>query len=276
MPGENSTKLDEGVAQGIGHAGNGDNVGSRIRVTEREARIPEIEPFDALFAAWLVKNPGGRFSRFSTERVSAQMKQGLQHTTLGADLQGEADWRKNGVPFFRKLQSLVELPRNAKVVDYGCGSLRVGIHYIERQDPGCYFGLDVSQDFVDIGIKNAGDIMQTKRARAGSIDKCLIEAIDFSADMLFSANVACHVHPDEIDDFYGNMKALVTKPEGKILLHVMENKTMVRYHKSGWAWPLEAYDGFMQPFTRTKTHFIKDAVRGTRTLGSYILVYERA
>ena len=76
------------------------------------------------------------------------------------------------------------------------------MHYIKKQYAGCYFGLDVTRDFIDDGVKLAGDILEKKRVLLGTIDQDLEKAVQFDADLLFTANIVCHVHPDEVETFY--------------------------------------------------------------------------
>jgi SAM-dependent methyltransferase len=40
-----------------------------------------------------------------------------------------------------------------KFYDIGCGCLRAGVHFIKYLDPGNYFGIDMEQDLINIGIE---------------------------------------------------------------------------------------------------------------------------
>lgn len=52
------------------------------------------------------------------------------------------------------------LSRDCKVIDIGCGCLRVGVHFVAFLSPGNYFGTDISEDLLKAGyeveLKNAG------------------------------------------------------------------------------------------------------------------------
>jgi hypothetical protein len=39
-------------------------------------------------------------------------------------------------------------------LDVACGSLRGGVRFIPYLEPGCYLGLDIKQELIDIGIKH--------------------------------------------------------------------------------------------------------------------------
>jgi SAM-dependent methyltransferase len=235
----------------------------------------ETETYDAALQAWQIENPGKKFSHFSAAWVKKSLSKGVKHTTLGTKLIGEADWWKNGHPFYRKIIDMVDLPMNAKVCDYGCGSLRVGVHFIKRQHANCYFGLDVTDDFIKQGKAKARDIISKKRARTGTIEEKLTDAIKFSPDFLFTANVACHVHPDEVDEFYSNIRRIVHKNGGLVFLHCHISDEMFRYQRSGWSWPLDFYDKKMSNFELIHTVFVKNTIKGQYKLATYFLLYKR-
>lgn len=43
------------------------------------------------------------------------------------------------------------LPREARLLDIGCGCLRAGVHFVEYLDPGNYHGIDLWQELLDAG-----------------------------------------------------------------------------------------------------------------------------
>ncbi len=52
------------------------------------------------------------------------------------------------------------LPRDARLLDIGCGCLRGGVHFVEYLEPGHYYGMDLWQELLDAGydveLVNAG------------------------------------------------------------------------------------------------------------------------
>ncbi|MEQ1950876.1 class I SAM-dependent methyltransferase [Mesorhizobium sp. CN2-181] len=236
--------------------------------------IDQSDLYDREFHEWLKSNPGGTFSQYSVQDIVNKLKQGGKHHTLGAKLHG-VEWSKSGLPFYKRLRRLADTPRYARICDYGCGSLRIGVHYIKQHNAGCYYGLDVTRDFIDQGVELAGDILHKRRAQVGTISQDLEKAVKFDADLLFAANLVSHVHPEEIETFYANIKRIVHRPNGVILLHVVEHPFMVRYQKSGWAWPLDFFDKKMQPFQRVETDFLRYFHKAGYFMNGYILVYKR-
>ncbi|WP_442578674.1 class I SAM-dependent methyltransferase [Mesorhizobium sp. ASY16-5R] len=236
--------------------------------------VDQNDLYDREFHEWLKSNPGGVFSQYSVQDTVNKLNKGGKHHTLGGNLYG-AEWSTGGISFFKRLRRLADIPRYARICDYGCGSLRIGIHFIKQQNSGCYYGLDVTRDFIEQGVEFAGDVVQNRCAKLGTIGNDLESAVKFDADLLFAANIVCHIHPEEAETFYANIKKIVHRPNGIILLHVVEHPFMVRYQKSGWAWPLDFYDKKMRPFRRVGTDFMKPFHKAGYFMNGYVLVYER-
>ena len=96
-----------------------------------------------------VKRPGKR-ARGDTyaDRVIDRLDAGTVHASLGPKLKtGSADRARKKVNWLVK----TGLKPNHFVVDYGCGTLRVGALLIAYLEPDRYCGLDIDQRFLDIG-----------------------------------------------------------------------------------------------------------------------------
>jgi SAM-dependent methyltransferase len=224
-----------------------------------QSRLDEIEKYDALFERWRERNPSGTFSQFSTRRIAQSIRAGKPHTTLGPKLVDEADWWTHGGPVFETVRRKTKVvtgrwSSSLKICDYGCGSLRVGVHFIKHQDAGCFVGLDVTEDFIAHGKQFLKNEIEEKKPILGIISEKIDAAVGLGIDVLFSHNVASHVHPDEIDAYFGNIKRIVHKPGSMAIIQVLCSETPQRFQRSGWAWPLNFYHSALLPLR---------AVRGT-------------
>jgi len=207
---------------------------------------PEFD--EEAFEAWLAKHPGGVYSQFSAAKVQSALRKGRAHPTLGSRLETPGDWWEAGKPIFEKLLDLNPVPEAAKVCDYGCGSLRVGAHFIKRQEPGCFIGLDVTQDFIAYGRELVGqELVDSKRPRLGAISEMIDEAAAFDVDLLYSTHVAIHVHPHEKAAYFENIKRIAHKPGGVIIFDALIVKEPIRFRRSGWGWPIDFYLSSMRP-----------------------------
>ncbi len=70
------------------------------------------------------------------------------------------------------------LSRDDKVIDIGCGCLRVGVHLIAYLESGNYFGTDISEDLLKAGY-------EVELKNAGLIDKQPIKNLSCGADFTF-------------------------------------------------------------------------------------------
>lgn len=61
-------------------------------------------------------------------------------------------WDEIGLLQFQYLKDQGLVPSD-KLVDIGCGSLRGGAHFIPFLDAGNYYGFDINQSLIDVGLK---------------------------------------------------------------------------------------------------------------------------
>jgi SAM-dependent methyltransferase len=236
----------------------------------------KIEKFDAGFARWKAQNPTGRFSDYATMALNRQIERGVDHATLGSRLKSGNDWRTDGLDNFRLITERIAPGPAAKICDYGCGTLRVGVHVIERQDRGCYFGMDVSDYLLAEGLRLVGnDLLDEKRPVIGTIDATLATAIAAGVDLVFSFNVASHIHPDEQRDYTGNLLALCHRPGARLLLNVVTHAVPVRFQPSGWAWTLDHYRDWLSPLALVDTFSYGRTDKDGIAIDGHLLTFER-
>ncbi|WP_438751432.1 class I SAM-dependent methyltransferase [Pararhizobium sp. O133] len=236
----------------------------------------KIRDFDADFASWLQQNPGGKFSEFATGVTRTSLEKGIPHATLGPALKTEDDWRKGGIQAANRVFEWGSSDEHAKICDYGCGSLRVGLHIMGRQGPGCYYGIDVSPYLIDVGAGLVGDaLLQEKRPMLGTIDDKLQEVIAANIDVVFTFNVASHIHPSEQQQYISNLKAICHKPGSRVLLHAIIHPEPIRFQQSGWGWPMEQYVSWLEPLRLVGDTLIATADKHGVELEGRLLTFER-
>ena len=100
------------------------------------------------FAAWLEKNQGGSFTQFYAESVLDALSGKRRHASLGPKLvEGSEDHAR------KRFDELVAqgIKPSDTVVDYGCGTLRLGAHFIDYLDADRYIGLDIDDRIIAAG-----------------------------------------------------------------------------------------------------------------------------
>jgi hypothetical protein len=139
--------------------------------------------------------------------VIPRIEAGKTHPTLGRSLTPDAVEKAR-----RTVDKLVQLGLgpNDLVVDYGCGTLRVGAIVMERQEPERYLGFDLDQRLLDMGLAGLADgLAATKRPRLFVISAETVAAVAaMKPDFIFSKGVLQHVPPTELKVFFDNISAL--------------------------------------------------------------------
>ncbi len=228
------------------------------------------------------KPEGTSRARRHYEKVVARIKgEGHKSATIGADLKTREDWWSAGERRFKALLKTFAFQPDQRVIDYGCGSLRIGVHFINYLNPGCYFGMDVTPDTLNLGRELAGEeLLRTKTPRLAPIDdEAIHEGERFAADYVFSWLVAQHVHPGELDYYFGNLVRLAGKPGAVLFFNakLTDGSTETQYSAKSFARPLEIFIRGLAPLTFVEKHRDKTREEGKSAgFSSATLEFRRA
>ncbi len=218
-----------------------------------DAFLEDIEKFDQIFADWKAKNPDRSFSYFSSRRGVKHIQEGKIHSTLGPYLPEGQDWYEDGYDLFLKILEQAQIPETAKVCEVRCGTLRIGVHFIVRQSPGNYFGLDVVSGYYKVGIEMIGDLMKKKGPHFGIFEKRAQAAAEWGPDFVFSTSAAAHIPPEEEQEHFGMLRNLASKKGARVVFQAYLGEESFRFARSGWARTLEQYCELMHPFELVST-----------------------
>jgi hypothetical protein len=169
------------------------------------------------FRLWKRLNPGTTFKDYFVKLERESITGSGVHPTLGENLRDGA-FGKVGERQFSHVLKHGLAPGDA-CVDYGCGTLRVGVHAIRYLNCGCYWGLDVDQSLLEVGRRLIGpELVSEKRPHLHTISPSVIkEVADARPALLFSVAVLIHVHPDELEEYFQNILAIIG-PSGKAIV----------------------------------------------------------
>jgi len=99
------------------------------------------------------------------------------------------------------------------VIEYGCGSLRVGKAVIDYLNQGHYVGVDIDSFFYEMGLRNyvGEELIAAKAPSFYVIDspKYAAATAGRTFDFLFSTLVLMHVPPQQLDKFFANIVKLM-------------------------------------------------------------------
>ncbi len=173
------------------------------------------------FGIWRLRHPGAPFADYYAYNIQRKLDQGTPHRTLGQHAwssaaatfnQGDRVERfaSEGVQTFNDIVAL--RPRSGgSVVDYGCGSLRIGQHFIKLLEPGEYWGFDITDRFFNDGLAMLPkDLLAAKTPKLHVIGKeSLASAAAAKPGLVYSVAVMKHVPREELDAYWSNILGLL-------------------------------------------------------------------
>ena len=165
---------------------------------------------NAQFLLWKRRHPLADFKDYFLEIANSDLARGRPHPTLGRNLSG-SPFPTSGKKTFPSLARRYGIGPHDTCVDYGCGTLRVGLHAIRYLNPSRYWGMDISEVFLAEGLELIGsELVATKRPNLRVISpSTLAEAAAAKPKFLFSVNVLLHVHPGELPEFMTNILSII-------------------------------------------------------------------
>jgi cyclopropane fatty-acyl-phospholipid synthase-like methyltransferase len=212
---------------------------------------PLFEKRDLRFRRFKDKDPGLSFARYAAERMHGELLQRHPYNPKGAISAAlEPSFWEAGRNKAEKLLAAMAPARGDKVLEYGCGSLRIGAHFIRYLDAHCFMGLDVISGFYEMGVAALGPQMMAEKApRLAVIDEAgIAQGEAFAPDFVYSNVVCVHVHPDEVDAYFGNLARLAHKPGARLIFNARLTDTPTRFEFDGWSWPLDFYKDHLPGF----------------------------
>jgi hypothetical protein len=167
------------------------------------SQIPRFAYF-----VWTWRNPGKTFKDFYAESVTAALEGKKQHASLGPVLKvGRSETARR---IFKQLLAQGIAPTDT-LVDFGCGTLRIGRTLIEFLEPDRYIGMDIDQRILDAGRGSLpAELIASKRPALEVISpESLSRAAAKQPKWIFAKGVLQHVPPAEHNEFFGNLAPIV-------------------------------------------------------------------
>jgi SAM-dependent methyltransferase len=213
---------------------------------------------------------GTKEARRRYDRIAERLRGGHRHPTLGFHPdRGDADWWQAGEFRFAKMVKSFGIAPAHRVIDYGCGTLRLGGHFMRYLDRGNYFGMDVAADLIAMGRELVGEEIVADRNPHLAIigEPALADAEAFRTNFLFSEAVDYHVVPDELDFYYAALRRLVDAPSARLLLSVRMASTDHEYVQGCWARPLQHFVDVLSPLAYIDAHYVQHGASGGKHAG---------
>ena len=215
-----------------GHAG----VRNVFRTVQRTLRIPTLAALarrmalircDITYRFWKAFNCEKNFADFYAWQVIRKLDAGHAHKTLGKRRivrdtrlanpaeHDPASFAATGAEEFAELV-LQGMQPGHKLIEYGCGSLRIGQHCIRLLADEHYAGMDITDRFYSDGM----DLLNPSLIASKHPQLCVISdqsqstVSNWKADFIFAAAVTQHVPLFELDSFIDKLCSLKHKDLG--------------------------------------------------------------
>jgi len=193
-------------------------------------------------------HPGKSFAEFYAWQVGEKLCRGRAHRTLGkrkfdprrpsaaAPMHDAESFAAGTSSLLGRLREL-GLASHHTVVEFGCGSLRIGQHFIRILEPGRYWGLDITDRFFSDGLT-----MLDARERNAKSPACRVissstldEAAQAKPDFVVSIAVLKHVPEHELELYFGRVARLM-HPGTRFAFDYWESDREFRMAGKSWSY----------------------------------------
>ena len=128
------------------------------------------------------------------------------------------------------------LKSSSRVLDVGCGALRVGYWLMRFLEPGCYFGIEPQREVVERALSDLieADVMERAKAQFAYNDDFDLAVFGESFDFVVARSVWTHASKRQISAMMASFAA-TSAPGGCLLASYMPASLPA---KVGRRWPL--------------------------------------
>jgi hypothetical protein len=237
----------EEIVDGRPTKGSSSRIGRLIWPARFLFRSAQIRHSNRRFEDWRRKNPTQKFRDFYAEVVDPGLRRGEKHPTLGSNLPR----KPFGESGLSELRRLVEygLAADDVCVDYGCGTLRIGVHIIKFLNPGNYWGFD-AEPILREGRHLIGDELITEKTPhlLAISPQSVLEAAVKEPRMVCSYGVVSHVHPDELSEYFCNILTIIRGGGRAIISGKWSEGATFQYSTKTWAHSLRLLSDMASEF----------------------------
>lgn len=169
----------------------------------------------------------GLITGFNPERYISHEARRLRTVVPYATLCG--DTKNNGLCEFTALLQAGLKPHHC-VIDFGCGTLRLGRHLIPFLDPGNYWGLDITEKLLKLGFADLGPeaLRKIKLSRLHIISRATLKlASSARPDVVLVAGVLQCLPPRKVGRVLTELRS-ISSPSTQILMTLLESESTKR------------------------------------------------
>jgi SAM-dependent methyltransferase len=107
---------------------------------------------------------------------------------------------------------------SSRVLDVGCGALRLGYWLMRFLDPGCYFGIEPQREMLDVGLQRLvePDVVARAQARFASNDDFDFSVFGARFDFVIARSIWTHASKRQVAAMLASFAA-TSQPRGVFL-----------------------------------------------------------
>jgi hypothetical protein len=182
------------------------------------------------YRRWQQLNPGAKFKAYFSEIVRSDLKRGKPHPSLGVRSRDKVPWLRT-----------FGLRPDDVCVDYGCGTLRVGVHAMRYLGRGAFWGLELDQALLDRGRSLIEvELLDRKSPNLRLISpETVQEAASRRPALVISLKVLIHVHPDELHEYFHHILTIVGDSGKAIITGKWSPSQTFQFSSHCWAHSLD-------------------------------------
>jgi Methyltransferase domain len=243
-----------------------------------DAMSNEFEDSDRSYREARKNDSSLTYAQYSVRSQIDYIKRGGAHPSLGPNLIDNKNWAKDGLGTFEEyIRVIPGINPSFKLVDYGCGSLRLGNHIINYLDQGNYLGVDVWYELVEMGINMLDvDLVSAKNPQFRELNRASVdEAVAMDADVVIACSVAYQVHPLDYPEFISNLMKITAKPGSFIVFDAKIGPKFNRYKSSGWSYTQQYYDQLFAGYEKVLQKYQMTQSLGGQDVDTFLMIYRR-
>lgn len=161
------------------------------------------------FEEWKAVNQSGTFKQWYVYSVLDAVggNKTKPHATLGPNLKAGSLERASDIA---KLVIGFGVGKSDTVIEYGCGTLRIGQFIIEYLDPQNFVGLDIDQRIVDKGLAMLPPALVEEKKPAVDVinEDSITRVATRHPRWIYASGVLHHVPPEDLFEFFQSIYRL--------------------------------------------------------------------
>jgi SAM-dependent methyltransferase len=181
---------------------------------------------------WRARHPDATYGHYFAEQMVSVIAQDASQKTIGRRITDHS--ARMGAHIANEFIGM-GMERGDVVVDYGCGTLRVGRHLIDYLDTGRFVGLDLDRQIVAAAEALLGDEQRAKRPLLEEIGpETLKRVADMSPRWVVCNAVVNHLAPEDYDAFFDAITQLMGSAGARLVIRTRYREPGRRVGATNW------------------------------------------